>query len=127
MAASIRAVLCVEFVQSAAAIAGATVNTDLTATRPFAIYETTVLPLAASAGSTAQISRQALGAGAFNTVTNAMAAAVAGTLARTTTVTVAERTVSVTDVLRMVTVDGGPGGANAVGYVRILPNAIAGN
>lgn len=126
MAASIRAFLMVEYSMAAAGV-GATVNTDLTSARPFDIVDAHCVPQAtAGVSGTCAFQRQALGAGNFNAITNTMTATTASTVARTTTVTEAERTVSTTDVVRMAVVDGGGGGGARVrGYLHILPNVIS--
>lgn len=109
-----------------AAGAGATVTTDYTALRPFVVTDFTALALATVANSTAQLSRQALGTGSFNTVSNTVAVATISLLGRTTTLTVAQYVVAVTDVLRVSVVDGGAGGALARTFSYLLPTAISG-
>lgn len=111
----------------AAAGAGGTVTVDYTVLRPFVVTDFTCLCLATVGGSTAQLSRQALGTGAFNTVTNAVAIATISLIARTTTLTVAQYIVAVTDVLRVSFVDGGGAGALGRGFTYLLPTAISGN
>jgi len=105
---------------------GATVNIDLTLARPVDLYEATVLALLTQAASTAQVSRQALGAGGFSTVSNAMAMDTANSLIRTTTITVAQRSCVATDVLRTVFIAGGGGSASGIAYVSFIATPITG-
>lgn len=122
---SIKAVLLLDITLAAAGNG----DSDVTMTRPYSIYDAKVLCTASQSGGTAvlQVSRQALGSGSFNTITNTMACATAGALARTTTVTVAERTLASTDVLRC-TISGETGGSTANGrvFIEVIPLAIAG-
>lgn len=128
MPASLAAVFAIIFSQSAAAGISATVTVDYTATRPMDIYECTVRPIAtANVSGAVTMSRQALGSGSFNNFTNGMTATTSGTVARTTTITTAEATISPTDVIRYSMVDGGgSGGANARAYLRVICTAITG-
>lgn len=129
MALSVRAVLALEITPTAVGNG----NSDFAVARPFRIYDCGVLCTITDGGgaATAQLLRQALGAGAFNAITNAMACTTASTVARTTTVTVAERDLVATDVLRLALTGGTGNGLlgtqSASMVVRVLPQAIAGN
>mgnify|MGYP001598553586 CR=1 FL=1 len=125
MPAAIRSPFVIAFTSGTVTV-GATVNVDLTLARPLDLYEATALALLTQAASTAQISRQALGAGAFSTVTNAMAMDTANSLIRTTTIVVAQRSCVATDVLRGVFVAGGGGSASGVAYVSFIGTPITG-
>lgn len=115
------------FVLDISPAAVGTGNSDFVMSRPGDVIDALILPTVSDGGSTAQFSRQALGAGAFNTITNAMACAASGTVARTTTITVAERSFVSTDVIRLILTSGGAGTVTCKAYLHVLFTAIAGN
>ena len=76
-------------------------NEDFTATRAGLVIDAWLTSVAGAGGDTVTVQRQALGAGAFNAVSSAMACADAlGTIARTTLAAVAQDAIAATDVVR---------------------------
>lgn len=100
-------------------------DSDVTMTRPYDIYDTSVLCTASQTGGSAvlQLFRQALGSGGFTAITNTIACATAGLIGRTTTLAIAQRTLAATDVLRA-TVSGETGGSTANGKVFVLVHPL---
>lgn len=98
MALSIRSVLLLDMTPGAAGPG----NTDHTITRPFTVCDAWVIGTAVQAGGTIQASRQALGAGAFNTVTDAIACAAVDAKSAAAVITQAQVNFAVSDVLRCV-------------------------
>jgi hypothetical protein len=97
MPTAIRSPLVWDTVQ---AVAG--VDEDYTVTRPFHVAEVVVQPRASPGGAvTTVLERQALGAGAFNAVTNAMVTDTLDVVARPTSIIVAQSAFDPTDVLRL--------------------------
>lgn len=99
-------------------------NSDVVMTRPFVAYDCHNIATVTDGGSTMQVSRQALGSGGFNTVTNAMACAAADALTRTTTMTQAQCTLSTTDVVRVILTTGGAGTCNGLCFLHVYPTAL---
>lgn len=108
---------------------GLSENVDLVISRPLQVLDFYVVPAAASLGSTATQTRQALGAGLFVALTAAsLPCAADGTVTRVTQGFVnAQRTLAVSDVLRATFTDAGPGGAAGQLITSLLPLAIPGN
>lgn len=104
---------------------GVTENVDLTATRPYVIADYHNVALATSAASTAQLSRQALGAGGFNVVSAALTMDTANALTRAATLVAAQVTVAATDVLRNI-FTAGTGAASGFAVATLVPTAISG-
>jgi hypothetical protein len=105
-------------------------NTDVSVTRPYKVLDANCLCTASQTGGTTVVTvqRQALGAGSFNALSSAMACATISNIARTTTVTVAERILAATDVIRAA-MSGETGGSTATGntIIRVQPLPISGN
>jgi hypothetical protein len=97
-------------------------NEDYTITRPFTVADVHLATTTGAMGETVTVSRQALGAGMFNALSSAMACADSlGTLARSTLVAVAQKTLAITDVIRAA---GSVATTRADVYVLVLPAAI---
>lgn len=128
MPVTVRALLLADFSPTAAIGAGVTFNVDLPCGRGFDLYDCHVLATATVGGSSAALSRQALGAGAFVPCSSAtIAMATDGTVTRQIAGMInAQRVLVATDVLRCSFVDGGAGGANGHMYANLLPNPITG-
>jgi len=102
MPASIRPLLVIDYTMTAA---GVDQDVDFVATRPLVVIGNSNLCLVADAASTTQLQRQALGAGVFNPISNALACAVAGTLtidSGANALDVTQYVVTPTDLLRCV-------------------------
>ena len=106
-------------------------NTDNTMVRAFTIFDVSLVCTVTDGGgaATMQLFRQAGGAGAFTSFTNAMACTTSGAVARTTTLVQAQRVFAVGDVLRITLAGGtdaaGAGAENGVAYARFIPAAIS--
>lgn len=115
MSTSIRDCLVIEMISEAQ-------NEDYTATRPGDVVDVHLTSIAGMMGETITLQRQALGAGAFNAITGALACADAlGTLARTALVAVAQDAVVATDVLRAA---GSGATTRARTIIQFLPSPI---
>lgn len=103
-------------------------NSDNVVTRPFSVIDVHNICTATDSGgnATLTVTRQALGAGGFNALSSAMNCFTLNALTRTTVVTVAERTLSPTDVLRSTIASAGGGTANGRVFIHVLANAITG-
>lgn len=99
---------------------GAAQNEDWTANRPLRIYD--AIGIGATQGvTTTTVQRQALGAGAFVAVTDAMTDNVApGTINRALSIAPAQDDVVATDVIRCA----GSGVGRQAVYIKVIPRAL---
>jgi len=90
-------------------------QTDFVVSRALTVEDITIAATATQAGGTIQLQRQALGAGAFNNVSNAIVCDTAGVVTRAGTLANAEVAFASTDVARLAVA-----GAGTAGRIRGL-------
>lgn len=122
MPVTLRPVMALDYTMSALV----TENVDYTALRPFVVIDSHNVCIAADAGSSSGVQRQALGAGAFTAIHTAITCAVAGAVTRVTVGFVATQyVVAATDVVRCL-FTAVNSTLNARHWATITPTAIAG-
>jgi hypothetical protein len=122
MPVAIRPVLVLDYTMTALI----TENVDYIATRPVVIIDSHNVCIAADAGSTSGVQRQALGAGGFTPVHTAIVCAVAGAVTRVTAGFVSTQyVVAATDVVRCL-FTAVNSTLNARHWATITPTAVAG-